>query len=87
MQNLYVQTLADLGVIGFLMLAAVFVLGAWLAARARTAFTTVGLLWIAVVAGVWSALGIVAGIPLDALTWIAFGLAATPVAERIQSAR
>jgi hypothetical protein len=77
-QNLYVQTLADLGVIGFLLLAGVFGLGAWLAARARTALTTVGLLWIAVVAGVWSALGIVAGIPLDALTWIAFGLAATP---------
>jgi hypothetical protein len=77
-QNLYVQTLADLGVVGFLLLGSVFALGAWLAARARTAFTTVGLLWIAVVAGVWTALGIVAGIPLDALTWMAFGLAAIP---------
>jgi hypothetical protein len=77
-QNLYVQTLADLGVVGFLLLGSVFVLGAWLAARARTAFTAVGLLWIAVVAGVWAALGIVAGIPLDALTWMAFGLGAIP---------
>lgn len=85
-QNLYVQTLADLGIIGFLLLAAIFVVGARLAARACTAFTTVGLLWIAVVAGVWAALGVVAGIPLDALTWIALGLAATPSAERIRSA-
>jgi O-Antigen ligase len=85
-QNLYVQTLADLGAIGFVLLASVFAAGVWLAARARTVVTTVGLLWIAVVAGVWSALGIVAGIPLDALTWIAFGLAAKPVAERIRSA-
>jgi hypothetical protein len=85
-QNLYVQTLADLGVIGFVLLGSVFGLGAWLSIRARTAFTTVGLLWIAVVAGVWAALGIVAGIPLDALTWIAFGLAAIPAAERIRSA-
>jgi hypothetical protein len=85
-QNLYVQILADLGAIGFLLLASVFVLAAWLAIRARTALTTVGLLWIAVSAGVWAALGIVAGIPLDALTWIAFGLAAIPRAERIRSA-
>jgi hypothetical protein len=85
-QNLYVQTLADLGVIGFLLLASVFAAGVWLAVRARTAFTTVGLLWIAVVAGVWAALGIVAGIPLDALTWMAFGLAVRPVAERIRPA-
>jgi hypothetical protein len=35
---------------------------------------TIGLLWTAVIAGVWAALGIVAGIPLDALTWISFGL-------------
>ncbi len=77
-QNLYVQTLADLGAVGFLLLVSVFALAAWLAARARTAFTTVGLLWIAVVAGVWAALGIVAGIPLDALTWMALGLAVIP---------
>ena len=80
-QNLYVQTLADLGAIGFLLLGSVFAVGVSLAARARTAFTTIGLLWIAVIAGVWAALGIVAGIPLDALTWMAFGLAVTPVTE------
>jgi O-antigen ligase len=84
-QNLYVQTLADLGAVGFLLLVSVFALGAWLAARARTAFTTVGLLWIAVVAGVWAALGIVAGIPLDALTWMALGLAVIPRATEDSS--
>ena len=84
-QNLYVQTLADLGAVGFLLLVSVFALGAWLAIRARTAFTTVGLLWIAVVAGVWAALGIVAGIPLDALTWMALGLAAIPRAREDSS--
>jgi O-antigen ligase/polysaccharide polymerase Wzy-like membrane protein len=75
-QNLYVQTLADLGVVGFVLLLSVFATVAWVALRSRNAFAAIGLAWAAVVAGVWAALGIVAGIPLDALTWIAFGLVA-----------
>jgi len=76
-QNLYVQTLADLGVVGFLLLAAVFVSAAGLAARRlRTTVGLVALLWTLAVAGLWIAEGIVAGLPLDALTWLAFGLAA-----------
>ena len=76
-QNFYVQTLADLGLVGFLLVAAVFVSAAWLAAR-RVASTPalVGLLWTLAVGGLWIAQGIVAGLPLDALTWLAFGLAA-----------
>jgi O-antigen ligase len=74
-QNLYVQTLADLGLVGFLLLLAVLGCAAWLALQARHAFATVGLAWLGVAAGVWAALGIVAGIPLDALTWLALGLA------------
>ena len=74
-QNLYVQTLADLGLIGFLLLLSVLGCAASLALRARNAFTTIGILWLAVAGGVWAALGIVAGIPLDALTWLALGLA------------
>ncbi|TMK57566.1 MAG: hypothetical protein E6G60_16715 [Actinobacteria bacterium] len=76
-QNLYLQTLADLGAVGFLLLAAVFLSAAWLAARRiRTTIGVIALLWTLAVAGLWIAEGIVAGLPLDALTWLAFGLAA-----------
>ena len=34
----------------------------------------VGLGWLCVVAGVWTGIGLVAGLPLEALTWIALGL-------------
>jgi len=76
-QNFYVQTLADLGIVGFLLVAAVFLTAAWLAARrVASAVPLVGLLWTLAVGGLWIAQGIVAGLPLDALTWLAFGLAA-----------
>ncbi len=76
-QNFYVQTLADLGVVGLLLVAAVFVSAGWLAARrAGSTAGTVALLWTLAVAGLWIAQGIVAGLPLDALTWLTFGLAA-----------
>ena len=70
-QNLYVQFLADLGVVGLLLLLAVFATAVRLALHHGAA---VGLLLTAVAAGVWIAQGIVAGIPLDALTWLAVGL-------------
>jgi O-antigen ligase len=72
-QNLYVQFLADLGVVGLLLLLAVFACAVSVALRARAA---VGLLLTAVAAGAWLAQGIVAGIPLDALTWLGIGLVA-----------
>jgi O-antigen ligase len=72
-QNLYVQFLADLGVVGLLLLVAVLVSAAVVALGARA---PVGLLLTAVVAGAWIAQGIVAGIPLDALTWLGIGLVA-----------
>jgi len=76
-QNFYVQTLADLGVVGLLLVAAVFGSAAWLAARRISGSgAMIGLLWTLAVAGLWIAQGIVAGLPLDALTWLAFGLAA-----------
>jgi len=34
----------------------------------------VGLAWLLVAAGVWAGIGLVPGIPLDALTWLALGL-------------
>jgi hypothetical protein len=71
-QNVWVQALADLGVVGFLLWVGVFVSGAWVAIRRHA---LIALAWIALVAWLWSAQGFVAGIPLAALTWIAFGLA------------
>ncbi len=82
-QNLYVQTLADLGAVGGLALLAVFLAGLGLAARAALAGSTaalLGLLWLVLVVGLWSAQGLVAGIPLDAVTWLALGLAAAGAA-------
>ena len=81
MQNLWVQSLADLGVIGFLLIAAVFAAAAWPAGRAAFAgrrIGTIALAWTALLVWLWTAQGFIAGIPLDALTWLAFGLAATP---------
>jgi O-antigen ligase len=78
-QNFYVQTLADLGVIGLLLVVAMFAAALWLAVsglRVRSSYATLGLAWLVVVAGLWIAMGIVAGIPLDALTWLTLGLAA-----------
>ena len=82
MQDAWIEAAADLGVVGFLLWAAVFAAGLWLAARADSAAAILGLAWICLVAWLWSAQGFVAGIPLDALTWLAFGLAATAAAWR-----
>jgi O-antigen ligase len=79
-QNLYVQALAETGVIGFLLLVGLFVSGLATAGRVvlRRGPPEVGLLavmWLLVCIGVWNALGIIAGIPMDALSWLALGLA------------
>ena len=61
---------------------AVFGTGLLLGAREAFRNSFVGLIaicWILVAAGTWNALGIVAGIPLDALTWIGLGLAAAAI--------
>jgi O-antigen ligase len=79
-QNLYVQTLAETGVIGFLLLVGLFASG--LATAGRRVLRgppqagLLAVLWLLVCVGVWNALGIIAGIPIDALTWVALGLAA-----------
>jgi O-antigen ligase len=72
-QNVWVQALADLGVVGCLLWAAVFAAAGWLAVRSHA---LVALSWIALLVWLWSAQGFIAGIPLDGLTWLAFGLAA-----------
>jgi hypothetical protein len=86
-QNAWVQALADLGVIGFALLAAFFAtalaLAGRVALRAPPAASLCGLiafLWLLVAGAVWTALGLVAGIPLDALVWLAAGLAVVAAA-------
>jgi O-antigen ligase len=74
-QNSWVQALADLGVPGLLAWAAVFLTAAWLALRRRKAYP---LLLLCVLVWLWAAQGYVAGIPLDALTFLGIGLAAAP---------
>jgi O-antigen ligase len=81
-QDAYVQALADLGVVGLVLFLGVFAAGLATAARAAlrappeiAALAAVAGAWLLVAMGVWSALGLVAGIPLDGLTWTALGLA------------
>jgi hypothetical protein len=80
-QNAYVQTLADLGLVGLAVLAAL----GWAAVAAGRAgaraspLALVGLLWLLVAAGIWIGVGLVPGIPLAALTWIGLGLAISRV--------
>lgn len=79
-QNAWVQALADLGIVGFLLFAGLLATGAWLAVRralrdsAWIALAAAGMLVVA--AAVWSAQGLVAALALDSLTWLALGLAA-----------
>ena len=77
-QNFWVQTLADMGIVGFLLAVATFATGLRTALKAvpRRAFVAlVAVGWVLVAAGTWNAIGIIAGIPLDAVTWLGIGLA------------
>jgi hypothetical protein len=79
-QNLWVQLLADTGIVGFVLGAATFLTALALALRAPPRFVFFGLVaagWILVAAGTWNAIGIVAGVPLQAVTWLGFGIAAS----------
>ena len=87
-QNLYVQMLADAGIVGLALLLAVGVAGvvlAWrVAARASPMWAAgAGLLVLCALltlGGEWASLGIVAGIPLQAATCLLLGLAAAGAA-------
>jgi O-antigen ligase len=80
-QDAWIQALADLGIVGLVLWVGVFATALWTAARAAVrlgvAPPLVGLAWTALLVWLWTAQGFVAGIPLDALTWLAFGLTAT----------
>jgi O-Antigen ligase len=76
-QTLYVQVLADLGLIGFTALATLFgaAVVAGVRGARRSAVPLVGLAWLLAAAGVWAGIGLVPGLPLAALTWLSLGLA------------
>jgi O-antigen ligase len=87
-QILYIQVLSDLGLVGLVLLlalvAAALLLGRRTAVRGPpdAAFAaTLGLFWFVLALGLWTALGLVAGIPLDAMTWLAVGAIAAGAAR------
>ncbi len=75
-QLLYLQVAADLGIAGLAVLLALAATGIVTGIRGirSSPVALAGLGWLLVVAGVWTGIGLVAGLPLEALTWIAFGL-------------
>ena len=78
-QNFWIQALADLGVVGFALAVATFLVGVRVALRAPARVKLLGLVaagFIITAAGTWNGLGMIAGIPLDAVTWFGLGLAA-----------
>jgi hypothetical protein len=84
-QNAYVEVLAELGVVGAALFAAWIVTGFLTTVRTLGRTSPIrwqpflGLLWLCVVLGVWNGIWFIAGIPFDALVWLAFGFAALPV--------
>ncbi|HVC88720.1 MAG TPA: hypothetical protein VNC40_15015 [Gaiellaceae bacterium] len=81
-QNAYVQSLADMGVLGLIAFLAALLLPALAAARrgvgdARIAGVALPLLMV----GVWNGYGLVAGIPIAALTWLSVGAAGVSLIE------
>jgi hypothetical protein len=92
-QNLYIQMLADAGVIGLALLLLVGAIGvalAWRAAERAPVPWAAGAGLVAVcailtLAGEWASLGIVAGIPLQAATCLLLGLAAAGAAAARES--
>jgi O-antigen ligase len=83
-QDVWIQALSDLGIIGLglliAMFASVIAVGVRVARTAGNAAALIGLAWTALVVWLWAAQSFVAGIPLDAVTWLGFGLVATGAA-------
>jgi O-antigen ligase len=79
-QNAFVQAMSDLGIVGLLAFLGLVVTGLVMAARTAlrapppaAVAALVSLFGLVVVIGVLSALGLVAGIPTDALLWLSLG--------------
>jgi len=81
-QNAYVQSLADMGVLGLVAFLAALLLPVFVAVRRGVGDARVlGAALPLLVLGVWNGYGLVAGIPLAALTWLAIGVAGVAVVE------
>jgi len=80
-QNSYIQSAADLGLIGLVLWLAPFALALVLALRANAPPGAVAAFTVLAAMGIWGGQGLVAGIPLDAATWLGVGLAATAAAQ------
>jgi hypothetical protein len=81
-QNAYVQALADLGVLGLpVFLAALLVPLAWAWRRGSGDARLIGIGLLLLVVGAWNGYGLVAGIPLAALTWLSAGVAVASASD------
>jgi hypothetical protein len=82
-QNAYVQSLADLGVLGLpAFLAALLVPAARAWRSGRGDLRAAGIALPLLVLGAWNGYGLVAGIPLAALTWLGTGVAVASFSSR-----
>ena len=80
-QNAYVQSLADLGPVGLACFLAATLVPVGLALRRRgDVAAPAGAAVVLVALGAWNGYGLVAGVPLDALTWLGVGSALVGVA-------
>jgi O-antigen ligase len=82
-QNAYIQAAAELGFVGLVVFLGLFATALVVAGRAAARApppavraVAIPILWLLVTMGVWLGLGLVAGIPLVGLHWLALGLAA-----------
>lgn len=79
-QDAWIEAAADLGVVGLALWAALFAAAGWAAAvaarRSGAATALYALSAIGLLVWLWAAQGFYAGIPLDAFTWLVFGVAA-----------
>jgi O-antigen ligase len=75
-QLLYLQVAADLGIAGIVILLGLASAAVAVGIRNLRAspVALIGLGWVGVVVGVWAGIGLISGLPLEALTWVAIGL-------------
>lgn len=77
-QNAYVQALSDLGVLGLPLFLLALLVPAWIAVRRGVGDRrTAGVALVLLTVGCWNGVGLVAGIPITALTWLVAGVAAS----------